>query len=428
VGETITDEVVERLAQAFAQVLGPGRRVCVGRDTRRSGPALEQKLVDELVRYGLHVVRLGVLPTPGVYYLTRELGFDAGVAVTASHNPPEYNGFKLCNHLGMRVDQEPIERAFFGPIVLPTAPRGSVETVDGPDEYFGRLRSLCPPSLQPMRLVVDCACGPNSRYMPDLLRSLGHEVIEHNCIPDLERCDRDPEPMESTLGNTIALMKDRGADGGVCYDGDNDRVVFLDRNGFLGFQHGNAAMAQAVLEAAINKLAVGSVESGRFVEEAIRRAGGRMIRTVVGDIHVAETTREHAAALGMEECGHYIVSRLGYFSETIFPTALMLASHDLNTIRDGLADMPQIHARELRIVCSEADKASVMGYVTEHFAPPDAEVNTIDGLRADWEDGWLLIRPSGTSPYMKVNAEALSEDRLAQLVALGSKLVQEAPR
>lgn len=428
VGETITDEVVERLAQAFAQTLGPGRRVCVGRDTRRSGPMLEDKLVQELVRYGLHVVRLGVLSTPGVYFLTRELGFDAGVAVTASHNPPEYNGFKLCNHLGMWVDQEPIERAFFGPVVLPSGPRGTAEFVDGAETYYSRLEALCPPPLRPLRLVVDCACGPHSLHMPDILRRQGHEVIAHNCVPDIEKCDRDPEPMARTLARTIALVRDRDADGAVCYDGDNDRVVFLDRDGFIGLQQANAAMAMTVLSAAVKKVAVGSVETGRFVEEAVKSVGGTLIRTVVGDIHVAETVRRHSAALGMEECGHYIIARLGYFSETVFPTALMLASHDLTRVRQELADMPTFHAREVRLDCVEADKPRVMEFVSERLAAVDAEVNDIDGIRVDWEDGWLLVRPSGTSPYMKVNAEAVTEERLEELIALGTSLVQEAPR
>jgi phosphomannomutase len=426
VGETITEDVVRRLSQAFARHLGPGARVCVGRDTRRSGPMLEEFLIAELVAGGIDVVRLGVVSTPATYLLTREMGFSAGVMVTASHNPPEYNGFKFCNAEGMCADQETIARNYFEPTAGPACSKGSISDVDGAAAFFAHMAGICPAPLRPLKLVVDCACGPNSRPLPAFLRAQGHEVLEYNCDPDIERCDRDPEPMPSTLGKTIEFLRSQGADAGVCFDGDNDRVVFLSREGFLGFQHANAAVCRIVLEQAACKQVVGSVETGRFVEEAVKQAGGSMVRTVVGDMNVARRVKDLGAACGIEECGHYVIPAAGYFSETVYPATLMLAHRDVNAVRQELGFIPPVHADDLRIPCAEEDKRRIMESVQAAMSGLDGTHLDIDGMRVDWEDGWLLVRPSGTSPYMKVNAEAFTKERLQQLIELGAGFVREA--
>lgn len=428
VGEGITDDVIVRLGRAFACCVGPGRRVCVGRDTRRSGPHLEQVLVHELSRCGLDVSLLGMVSTPALYYLTRELGFDAGVMVTASHNPPEYNGFKFCDSEGMSFSQEPIEEAFFAPAAMDRCSCGAVESLPGTELFFDKLSGICPPPLHKLRLVVDCACGPNSEALPAFLRAQGHDVITCNCELDVERCDRVVEPMADTLGNTIDLLKKSGADAGVCLDGDNDRVVFLDRDGFLGFQRANAIMAMITLEQAGGGEVVASVETGSYVQRAVERAGGRMWRTVVGDIHIAQQVKRRGAVVGVEECGHYILPRMGYFSSTTYPTTLLLASRDINQVRNELSFIPPIYAAEKRIDCPEERKRDVGEKVSCRMSALDGRATTIDGVRMDWEDGWLLVRPSGTSPYMKVNAEALCADRLEELVAIGLDIVQEALR
>lgn len=426
VGEEITEDLVVRLAAAFAQHLGPGKRVCIGRDTRRSGPELEAILAGELLRRGVAVTRLGVISTPGLYYLTRELGFDSGVMITASHNPPEYNGFKLCDPCGMCANQESIEACFYGPGEDAPAQAGAEETLPGADILYQHLARICPPPLRPLKLVLDCACGPSSTHLPGFLRGLGHEVIETNCIPDVEQCDRVVEPMPSTVGKTIALLQDSNADAGICLDGDNDRVVFLDRQGFLGFQRANAILSIIALEQAGGGEIVGSAESGRYVEEAVRHGGGTFFRTVVGDIHIARAVHERKAVAGVEECGHFVLPRFGYFSSTVFTTSFLLAHRDINSVRDELAFIPPIFASENRIDCAEAAKRAVMERVAGLMSGIGGHVSTLDGVRVDWEDGWLLVRPSGTSPYMKVNAEAFNEDRLEQLVRMGKQFVQEA--
>lgn len=427
VGETITEDVVRRLSRAFAQHLGPGARVCVGRDTRKSGPMLQEWLIAELVAGGIDVVRLGVVSTPATYLLTREMGFAAGVMVTASHNPPEYNGFKFCNAEGMCADQEAIARNYFQPTSgVSSAPAGTVSNVDGAAAFFQHLARICPAPLRPLRLVVDCACGPNSRPLPAFLRAQGHEVLEYNCEPDIERCDRDPEPMPSTLGKTIDFLRSQGADAGLCFDGDNDRVVFLDREGFLGFQQGNATISRILLEHAASRTVVGSVETGRFVEEAVKQAGGTLVRTVVGDMNVAHQVKALGAACGVEECGHYVIPAVGHFSETVYPATLLLANRDVNAIKDELAFIPPVYAQDLRIPCAEEDKRRIMAHVQAAMARLDGTHLDIDGMRVDWHDGWLLVRPSGTSPYMKVNAEAFTKQRLQQLIELGAGFVREA--
>jgi phosphomannomutase len=428
VGDAITEEVVARLGTALAQSLGPGRRVAVGRDTRPSGPALAAALVDALAREGAEVCQLGVVPTPALYYLTRELAHDAGVMITASHNPVEYNGLKLCNGQGMCADQQGIEERYLEPLAPAGGHRGRVVELDGTAEFAARMRSVCPSPRHPLRLVVDCACGPNSTWLPGFLREMGHEVLERNCVPDLTQCDRLPEPMPSTLGATVDYLLEQGADAGLCFDGDNDRVVFLDREGFLGFQTANAALALVAMEESGRREVVGSVETGRYVEEAVRRGGGRLHRTVVGDVNVAREVQRLSAAAGVEECGHYILPAVGHFSDTVYPAALLLARRDINQIRQQLADIPQVFAAEQRIDCEERQKQEAMAAVASGLPADGGVVNDSDGLRVDWEDGWLLVRPSGTSPYMKVTAEAFTPERRDELLSRGTRHVEEALR
>ncbi|MBP8952660.1 MAG: hypothetical protein KBI47_09755 [Armatimonadetes bacterium] len=426
VGETITDEVVERVFRAVARHLGPFKRVCVARDTRPSSPAIESSLVAGLAANGLDVMRLGIMPTPGLYLLTRELGCDLGIMVTASHNPVDYNGFKFCDRNGMAPNLDALERAFYHPGSVQSVFPGQIHDISGNDVLITWLREICPPPLRPLKLVVDCACGPAGRIFPELLTDLGHEVIPVNCDLDLALCDRDPEPMPSTLEKTVEEMHRVGADGGICLDGDNDRVVFLDHEGCLGAHRCNAIMGRIALEQACGGDVIGSVETGRYVEEAVTLADGRLWRTKVGDAHVAREVRDRRAVIGMEECGHYILPQLGFFSSTLYASMVLLAHRDLNTIRQELAPLPELARAEKRVSCPEASKAKAMESVKHWASRCSGQLTNIDGVRVDWDDGWLLIRPSGTSPYMKVSGEADSPERLDELIDMGMSLVQVA--
>ena len=427
-GREISGSLVQGVTKSFAHWLGEGKTVCVGRDTRKSGPELEEKLVEALRENGLNAVRLGVVPSPAVYFLSRELGFDAGIMVTASHNPPEYNGFKFCNSRGMSVDQQRVEDGYFNPPEYSPSKKGGEREVDGAREFFSRLEKKCPKPAKPLKLVVDCACGPNSEHLPAFLRAQGHEVLEKNCVPSVEECDRPLEPKPDTLQKTIEFLKENGADAGLCFDGDNDRVVFLDRDGFLGFQEANAAIASITVEEADSdkKEVVGSVETGRFVEEAVKRAGGSLHRTIVGDSFIARTVKERGALLGLEECGHYLAPEIGFFSSTIYPATLLLAKRDVNKVKQGFASLPKTFFAKERIDCANQRKKEVMDFAATRMRGLGGEVTDIDGVRVDWEDAWILVRPSGTEPYMKVSGEAASQKRLDELVAKGKSLVEEA--
>jgi phosphoglucosamine mutase len=427
-GKEISDSLVQGVIKSFAYWLGEGKTVCVGRDTRKSGPELEEKIVEALRENGLNAVRLGVVPSPAVYYLSRELGFDAGIMVTASHNPPEYNGLKFCNSRGMAVDQQKIEEGYFNPPDYSPPKKGGEREVDGAQEFFSRLEKKCPKPAKPLKLVVDCACGPNSEHMPGFLRTQGHEVLEKNCVPDVTKCDRPLEPKPGTLQNTVEFLKENGADAGLCFDGDNDRVVFLDRNGVLGFQEANAAIASIMVEESDSekKEVVGSVETGRLVEEAVKRAGGSLHRTIVGDTFIARTVKERGALLGLEECGHYLVPEIGFFSSTVYPAALLLAKRDINNVRQEFSSLPKTFFAKERIGCPNERKKAVMEFAASRLRELGGRATDIDGVRVDWDDAWVLVRPSGTEPYMKVSGEAVTQARLDELVTKGKKFVEEA--
>lgn len=371
-------------------------------------------------------MRLGMMPTPGLALLTRELGCDLGIMVTASHNPINHNGFKFCDRNGMALSCEAIERAFYDRGSVQSLFPGQIHDISGNDVLITWLREMCPMPLRPLKLVVDCACGPAGRIFPELLADLGHQVTTVNCALDLTLCTRDPEPTPSTLEKTVEEVRRVGADGGICLDGDNDRVVFLDHEGCLGLHRCNAIMGRIALEQACGGEVIGTVETGRYVEEAVTLADGRLWRTKVGDTNVAREVKNRQAVIGMEECGHYILPQLGFFSSALYASMVLLAHRDLNTIRKELAPLPELFRGEKRLSCSEASKTRAMESVKHWASRCSGQLTSIDGVRVDWDDGWLLVRPSGTSPYIKVSSEAVSAERLDELIDMGMSLVQVA--
>ncbi len=427
----LTLDLCRDVAQAIGTVLPPGARVCLATDTRVSGPAIKEAVFSGLLDCGVEATDLGTLPTPALALLTRDLGFDTGVMITASHNPPEFNGIKLFNgdSLGYSKAQERQIEDCYSKKSFRRSGRGSLRAGQGMKEsYLRSIRDKLPSSgvNKDLKIVVDPGNGAASGFAGWVLAETGLNVLPINDTPDGHFPGRNPEPKEDTLQQTIAFLRESKADLAVCFDGDADRVVFCDKEGFLGFNEPIAFISRLAVQETAKKAIATTVETGRLIELATQDLGVKVARGRVGDADVAHLAREIGAAIGVEQVGVYIIPKVGYYPDSIF-AALTLLCHirEVREIRAFFRNIPSLFFDKGKVHCANESKQAVMAKVAEkagYFG--SVGVNTLDGVRLEFGDSWLLIRASGTEPIIRVLAESPSASQTRDLIEKGTRLVQ----
>ncbi|HEX5353693.1 MAG TPA: phosphoglucosamine mutase [Rhodanobacteraceae bacterium] len=420
VGEwPITAEFMLKLGRAAGTVLGDGKRtlVLIGKDTRVSGYMFESALEAGLVAAGADVGLLGPLPTPGVAQLTRELGANAGIVISASHNPYQDNGIKFFSADGEKLDDEveaAIEREIDAAFVTVAPERlGKARRIDDAIERYARfcLGTLAaPPDLAGQHIVLDCAHGATYMVAPRVFESLGAKVTRIGCAPDGFNINRE---VGSTHPATLrGAVIEQHADLGIAFDGDGDRVQMIDRNGELA--DGDDLLyllAQDWLaDGRLRGPVVGTLMSNYGLERALTGAGVRFLRANVGDRYVLQQLKQHGGVLGGETSGHILcLDRAstgdGIVSALAALDALARADKDLFEARSGLSKLPQI-TRNVRV--AGAREVVAAGSVQDALA----EVQ-----RTLYGRGRVVLRPSGTEPLVRVTIEGENADEVQALAA-----------
>jgi phosphoglucosamine mutase len=430
VDESLSPAFYHGVAQAIGTILSPGSRVCIATDTRLSRETLKDAIIPALLSSGIDVADLGILPTPALAFLTRDAGFDTGIMLTASHNPPEYNGVKLFNGncLGYSREQEiEIETVYAARKFRDNGAGTVYPGQELRERYFEFIQaSFAGNSLNHnLKIVVDPGNGAASGFASELLSVLGFEVMSLNDDPNGLFPNRSPEPKEDTLRGTVQFLREQGADLAICFDGDADRVVFCDKEGFLGFNEMAAYISRLAVEETGKKTIATTVEAGKLLDVAVEDIGARVIRGRVGDVEVAYLTGKFDAAIGVEGVGVYILPQAGPYPDSIF-ASLMLLSHidHPHQIREFVHSLPAFSFEKTKLACPDQLKETVMSEVKEsaHLLHP-AELNTLDGLRLEFDDSWMLIRASGTEPAIRILAESPSRSRTKDLLAKGMESV-----
>jgi phosphomannomutase len=255
---------------------------------------------------------------------------------------------------------------------------------------------------------------------------MGLNVIPVNDEPDGHFPGRSPEPRADTLQGTIDFLRHHNADLAICFDGDADRVVFCDKEGFLGFNEPIAFISRLAVKQTGKKRIATTVETGTLLDLAVQDLRAEVVRGRVGDVYVAHLAHELNAALGVEQVGVYIFPELGYYPDSIFASLFLLSQlSDAREIRQFFQDIPRLSFEKVKILCPNELKELVMTQVKEktHIFTPD-EINTLDGLRLEFPDSWMLIRASGTEPVIRVISESKSQAKTDELVSQGKELVQ----
>lgn len=431
VGQSLSVGLCLEAAQAIGTTLAPHSKVGIATDTRLSREIIKRAVISGLRFSGVDVTDLGVLPTPALAFLTRDMGFDTGVMITASHNPPQFNGIKLFNGncVGYSQEQEEEIEKVYDEKEFRIGDLGSLDqSQEGKERYFRFMQErFSPESLDhSIRIVVDPGNGAASGFASELFSRLGLNIIPLNDEPDGHFPGRNPEPREDTLESTIKFAMEQNADIAICFDGDADRVVFCDREGFLGFNEAITFISHLAIEESKKRKVVTTVETGRLLDLALKDLGVKVIRGRVGDVNVAHLAQELDAAIGVEPVGVYIMPQVGFYPDSIFATLTLLSRiRQASEIREFFKDMPQLFSGQRKLPCPDSLKTVVMEKIEENANFSNTRrLNTLDGLRFEFNDSWILIRASGTEPAIRLIAESTSMAETEELLNTGAQTVE----
>jgi len=413
----IADDRLVYLALRVGLAVGKAHgNVVVGRDPRTSGDVLKHALISGLLAAGAKCSDVGMVPTPTLAFVAR--GFDAGVMITASHNPPEYNGIKLWNPDGSAFDlsqQKQIEEMISGDS-LGFAPWGEIKNssfLDGAvEQHVERILQDFKTELK-LKVVVDCGCGAASVITPYLLRKLGCEVEMLDCYPS-GFFPRGVEPTESNLANLMRTTREVGADLGIAHDGDADRMMVVDEKGrFVSGDRLLVIFARAVKA----KEAVTTVDASMAVDEA----GFKVRRTRVGDSYVSAELRS-GGDFGGEPSGSWIFPGISLCPDGIYAAAQVAAIASRQKLSELVDSIPCYPLRRGDV---SSEGVAVPRLESSLRAVKSLSVSDTDGIRLNFEDGWLLVRASGTEPKIRLTAEAKDEARLQEIYDDGLRAIKD---
>jgi len=434
VEEKLTPEVVKVIGRAIGSEASAlqQKTVVVGRDGRNSSPQLAEALIQGLRSSGREVIDIGQVPTPLVYFATHYLETGSGVMVTGSHNPPEYNGLKIMLNgetlFGDRITALRT-RAQAGDF---TSGQGELQATDILSEYIRRICEDVPVALgNAFKVVIDCGNGVAGAVAPQLIRALGHDVVELYCEVDGNFPNHHPDPsVPANLKDLIAAVKEHAADIGFAFDGDGDRLGVVDGNGAIIYPDRQLMLfARDVLSRNPGAEIVFDVKCSSRLPMVIEKSGGKPVMWKTGHSFIKGKLKESGAPLAGEMSGHIFFKERWYgFDDALYAAARLLE------ILMGLKQPPAevfkklpkgVATPELRVDLAESEHLAFMEKLKQSSGFGEAKVTTIDGLRVDFADSWGLVRASNTTPSLVLRFEGDNKEALNRVGSLFKKKLLE---
>jgi phosphomannomutase/phosphoglucomutase len=425
VDRDLTVEAAHAIGRAYAALMrdrGVRGEVAVGRDNRPSGTTLRDALVAGLTEGGVGVVDIGVVPTPLLYWSLFNLGVAGGIQITGSHNPAEYNGFKLC--LGSESLHGHDIGELYARIAAPAvSPAGRVRTEDVVDRYVADVVARIGRISRPVHMVYDCGNGAGALVAPQLFRALGLEAVGLFAESDGTFPNHHPDPtVPENLEDLIGAVQRERAELGIAFDGDADRIGLVDGAGriiwgdHLLILYARDLFARSGRGSAV----IFDVKCSQALPDAIEKAGGVPVMWKTGHSLIKDKMKELRAPLAGEMSGHMFFAD-GYYGydDALYGAArlLRLVADAGRSVRELLADVPEfVSTPEIRVDCGDDVKFGIVERAVAHFRAR-RDVIDVDGVRVLFGDGWGLIRASNTQPILVTRFEARSEARLAEIRA-----------
>ena len=409
------------------------KKAVVARDTRVSGKMLEDALVSGLLASGTDVLLAEVVPTPVLAYASKAAGADIGFMLTASHNPPQYNGIKVFNGESLSYtdeDQEAVEKVVANGNFERADWRslGKTTSIDASTVYLSAVQKVVALKKR-WNVVVDPGCGAAFSVGPRLLKNLGCKVTSLNAQPDGYFPARKSEPTAESLQDLAKTVKTLHADIGVAFDGDADRVAFVDENGvFINFDRSLAAYGAFALRGNGGGLVVTNVEASMCVETMAEKYGGKVVRTRVGDIYVSEAIKRDGAVFGGEPCGAWVHPQIHFCPDGPLSAALFLKAleDEGKTVSEFIGEVPEYITKRENIACKNELKYMLvekLGTALKGGFPDYTDFSTVDGARLTLKNGWLLVRASGTEPLIRLTVEGESQEAAKDITQKAAALI-----
>lgn len=414
VGNGLDPEVIVKFGSAFADFCGKGK-IVVGRDARVSGEMVNNVLIGTLLAKGNDVIDIGICPTPTVQYTVKTLNAAGGIAISASHNPNEWNALKLLNSTGQFMTPE--ENVELQKLLNNPTPYKSWEKLGKLTYYTEGLKRHMNDALnlkyvnkeairkRKFKVLADCVNGAGAYCIPEFLRDFGCEVIEMNCektgiFPRL------PEPLPENLTETMKAVKESGADLGVVVDPDVDRLVLITDKGEPFSEENTITQAVKFVLSKEKGTAVVNLSTTRAVEDVAKQQGGKVFRSPVGEANVVKKMKETGAVIGGEGSGGVIFPALHYGRDSMVGIAITLQhllefGGKLSELKEAL---PQYSIAKKKIELGNVKPDDVVNALAAKYK--NENINTEDGLRIDLSDHWAHFRKSNTEPIIRVIVEA----------------------
>jgi len=434
VNQDLTSEFVVKMGLAIGTFFNGGQ-LLIGCDGRTSSQLFKEAMISGLVSTGCSVHDVGCAPTPAIQFLTKHFELDGSVTITASHNPPEYNGIKVNSSDGIEIpreDEVKIEQNYFNETFrqVPWNLLGKVyERKHVLNIYLDAIKrhvDVGAIKKEHYRIVVDPGNGVGTITTPYLLRELGCEVITINSNLDGRFPSRLPEPALENLKDLASTVKAVKADMGVAHDGDADRSIFCDETGTLHWGDKSGAIIQKyILKKHPGATIVTPVSSSKLVEDIAERYGGKIVWTKVGSIIVSRKMLEVGSIFSYEENGGIFYAPHLPVRDGGISAALMLEimAKTGKTLSQLVNELPKYYAVKAKIKCSNDLKPKVLDRLLEETSK--YERLTLDGVKLFIDNGSILIRPSGTEPIFRVFSEAKTEAKAKSLSEFGMKIVRD---
>jgi phosphoglucosamine mutase len=417
VGSEITIDLVSRIGAAVGSEYGS---IIIGNDTRTTTDLMREALISGATSMGADVSLTGMVSTPTLARASKD--FECGLMITASHNPPEYNGVKMWNPDGSAFDSEQM-RSVEARIEAGMDHFVSWDRVGTCYNHVGAVNDHIKSIMESigqvdLRIVLDCGCGATCNISPILLRKLGCQVVTLNCQPDGYFPGRPPEPNEEHLTDLLNMVKAKGADLGIAHDGDGDRMVAVDEKG--RFVDGDRLLA---LFASRFKGGIAvPINASMILDEIV---GNDVVRTRVGDVFVSQALKREGLDFGGEPSGTYIFSDQTYCPDGVYAAALLASMVEERPLSEMVDDLPSypVSRRSFEFQRDARDKVADR-LSSEMEAVECDRLLTMDGFRADFGEGWFLIRLSGTEPKIRITTEARDDEVLDRLMEKATFIVR----
>jgi phosphomannomutase/phosphoglucomutase len=431
----IDEHVAYRIGATFG-TLYPGK-IAVGCDTRLSGPQLKEYFINGVCSAGSDVLDIGVVTTPAVVFAIKQYNCDGGVNITASHNPKEYNGFKLFDNDAMPISYESgictlgtiFEKGFGQGDYREGA--GSSSSLGIKDDYCNFIQAKV--KLEKgLTVVIDASNGPAGVYAPDVFKRLGMVVYELNCMPDGNFPGHAPDPTKpENLRDAQSKVKAVSADIGVVYDGDGDRLAVIDADGrVIESRRIFSLLAQHLLEAKLGaKIVHDALMSGMAID-TINCNGGIAVPCRVGHTYIAQKMKEEAAELAGELSGHYYFKETSFADDAIFASLKIaeLISQSGKGIAELVSDFPEYLSENVRVGVKESEKFSFIEQLKEDLAKEGYKLDILDGVKVIFETGWALFRASNTEPKISIAYESSDDEEFNTIKDFVQSVLERVPQ